>query len=88
MGDVGDYFRDTKEARKQLSKKKKCNNWSGSIAMLKANVIEFEEKSETHLVVNHNGKVADFWPTTGKFCIRGTNDYKRGVRLLIKQLNH
>lgn len=53
--------------------------------MLTRNGIEFEEKNGgVHLVVTHKGKVADFWPTTGRFCVRGTGQYKRGVRLLIR----
>lgn len=86
MGDMGDYFRETKELRKQISKDKKERNSKGSRAILSRNGIEFDEKSDFHLVVKHNGRIADFWPTTGKFCIRGTNQYKRGVKLLITLL--
>lgn len=82
---MGDYFRDTKEFRESESKKRKERNLNGSTRMLEKNGFDFEEKNGgVHLVVKHNGKIADFWPTTGKFCIRGTNQYKRGVRLLIK----
>ena len=38
------------------------------------------------LIVSHKGKVADLWPSTGKFNIRGDKRYFRGVRLLIKIL--
>lgn len=85
MGDMAEYWKDTKELRKSESKKRKDSNYSGSLKMLSDNGIEFEDKGY-HLVVKHNGMVADFWPTTGKFNIRKTRKYKRGVRLLIKLL--
>lgn len=39
-----------------------------------------------HLVVSHYGKVADFWPGTGKYQIRGSDVYRRGVFNLIREL--
>ena len=85
MGDVGEAFKATKELRAADSRKRKQSNKSGSMEMLHANNIEFEEKNcGYHLVVKHSGKIADFWPSTGKFNIRGDSRYFRGVRLLIK----
>ena len=69
MGDMGDLWRETKQARKDESKQRKENNYSSSVQMLV-----------------DNGMIADFWPTTGKFNIRKTPKYKRGVRMLIKLL--
>ena len=51
--------------------------------LFRSNGFKFEDKGY-HFVIKHNGMVADFWPTTGKFNIRKTPKYKRGVRLLIK----
>lgn len=85
MGDVGEDFKATKEIRKLESMRRKEHNYNSSIQMLIDNGIEFENKGY-HLVVKHNNMVADFWPTTGKFNIRKTSSYKRGVKLLIKLL--
>lgn len=85
MGDVGEAFKATKEMRKAESKQRKESNYSSSVQMLIDNGIGFEDKGY-HLIVKHNGMTADFWPTTGKFNIRKTPKYKRGVRMLIKLL--
>jgi len=44
MGDMGDYFRDTKEFRKQQSQKKKERNQIESYNMLVKNGFEVKEK--------------------------------------------
>ncbi|ABV74323.1 hypothetical protein BA3_0038 [Thalassomonas phage BA3] len=85
MGDIGDLWRETKQARKAERKQRKESNYSSSVQMLVDNGIGFEDKGY-HLVVKHKGMIADFWPTTGKFNIRKTPKYKRGVRMLIKLL--
>jgi len=85
MSEIGEIFAATKEQRKQESKRRKRNNLSGTMVMLGKNGISYESKNDgVHLVVYHDGKVADLWPSTGKFNIRGDNRYFRGVRLLIK----
>ena len=85
MSDSIELIKMAADARKEDTKKKKQSNKSSSMKMLNKNGISFEEKNNgTHLIVVHDDKVADFWPTTGKFNIRGDNRYFRGVRLLIK----
>lgn len=85
MSEIGELYAATKEIRKVESVKRKERNKHSSIKMLIDNNINFEEKNGgTHLVVKNNEYTADFWPTTGKFNIRGDNRYFRGVRLLIK----
>ena len=75
------------------SKARRAGHRENSPAMLRGAGIAFETKNNgAHLIVRHNAKVADFWPGTGKFGIRGDVDAKgdqrwyRGVRLLIKRL--
>jgi hypothetical protein len=88
MSEIGEIFAATKDARKAESQQRKQNNGCKSKAMLVKNGILFEAKNEgVHLIVSHKGKTADFWPTTGKFNIRGEVSYHRGVKLLIKKLN-
>lgn len=73
---------------KQRSQEKRERNRNSSPAILKAEGISFEEKNNgVHLVVKHNGHTVDFWPGTGKWIKRGTNNVKgRGVRKLIEHL--
>ncbi len=83
MGDMGGDFRAWDKAKKE---KKEANKMS-STELLTDSGIEFETKNYgTHLIVSHNDKVADFWPSTGKWAIRPSGDYRRGVFKLIKEL--
>jgi hypothetical protein len=85
MSEIGEMYAATKEQRAHESKHRKRKNMNGSMIMLGKNGINYESKNDgVHLVVSHKGRVADFWPTTGKFNIRGDKRYFRGVRLLIK----
>jgi hypothetical protein len=89
MSEIGEIFKALKPIRQEESRKRKEANTCNSTAMLERNGFDFESKnSGLHLVVSGKdggeGKIADFWPSTGKFCVRGTNEYRRGVRLLIK----
>lgn len=87
MSEIGEIFAATKEQRANQSKYRKRNNMNGTMTMLGKNGISYKSKNNgVHLVVYHDGKVADLWPTTGKFNIRGDKRYFRGVRLLIKIL--
>lgn len=82
MSEIGEIFAATKEQRKHDSQKRKANNMVGSEIMLKKNGIEFERKNDgVHLYIEHKGRKADFWPSTGKFNIRGDNRYFRGVNI-------
>mgnify|MGYP003666597279 CR=1 FL=1 len=87
MSEIGEIFAATKEQRKHESKCRKRNNMNASRIMLGKNNINYESKNGgVHIIASYQGKVADFWPSTGKFNIRGDNRYFRGVRLLIKIL--
>ena len=84
MSEIGEMYSHLKAE----SIVKRGNNREFSANLLKNNNIDFESKNNgSHLIVNHNGKIADFWPGTGKFNIRGEDGYFRGVRNLIKKLN-
>lgn len=85
MSEIGEIYAATKEHRAQQSKQRKRKNMNGSMIMLGKNGMSYESKNNgVHLIVSHNGRVADLWPSTGKFNIRGDKRYFRGVRLLIK----
>lgn len=82
MSELGELFEGYKEARKE----KKRQNLSQSEQILIERGVSYEKFNQgVHFVVRYNGLIADFWPSTGKYCIRGRN-YKRGVFNLLKDL--
>ena len=81
MGDMAEGFRAMNEYKKE--KRKSNAQWSTNYLIEQG--IEFESKNGgAHLIVSHNDKIADFWPSTGKFQVRGSGRYLRGVKQLIK----
>ena len=75
------------EAMREASRERRAGNRENSAAILRDRGIAFEERNAgAHLIVRHAGKVADFWPGTGKYQVRGTGKYRRGVFNLIKEL--
>jgi len=83
MGDIGDDFR----ALQAIRKKKKSDNKISSTDLLIKNNICFDSKNNgAHLVVSHKNKIADFWPSTGKWIVRGNSQYQRGVFKLITEI--
>ena len=87
MGDVGDCWRDVKPALKEYSQRKRADNRESSAMFLAEAGIPFEAKNGgAHLIVSAAGLVVDFWPETGLWAVRGTNERRRGVRHLIKRL--
>ena len=74
-------------AMAEAGQQKRASNRRSSADILTAREIAFTSNNAgAHLIVTHNGKTADFWPGTGKWRIRGTEPYKRGVFPLIRQL--
>ncbi|ENI4487205.1 hypothetical protein ABXZ88_003077 [Vibrio fluvialis] len=85
MGESVELMALSSKLRKEQTKAKKRKNQSSSAAMLNSNGIEYKSNNGgNHLVVTGAGLVIDFWPSTGKFIIRGDKRHFRGVRLLIK----
>ena len=83
MSDIGDDFKALREAN---SKKKKAN-LHYSTELLISKKIEFESKNYgVHLIVTGSDGLIDFWPSTGKFKVRGGRT-GRGVVNLIKLCN-
>lgn len=83
MGDMGEVFRDWGKSKKE----KKLSNLEFSTKKLTELGVNFERKNAgVHLVINHNGKTVDFWPSTGKYKFRSKKKYCRGLKKLIKEL--
>jgi hypothetical protein len=69
------------------SAERRAKNRQSSAEMLAERGIQFETKNMgAHLIVSHDGKVADFWPGTGKYIPRGGGRPGRGVFNLLKLL--
>ncbi|WP_054912480.1 hypothetical protein [Pseudomonas sp. NBRC 111127] len=69
------------------SAERRARNRQGSAEILAERGVQFEVKNMgAHLIVSHEGKVADFWPGTGKYIPRGGGRPGRGVFNLLKLL--
>lgn len=76
---MGEMFNALKKARQE----KRASNRESSAATLLAAGIEFESKNlGAHLIVGN----IDFWPGTGLWIVRGSNQKRRGVLKLIKHI--
>lgn len=70
---------------KKRSAEKRADNRDSSAQLLSDRGIEFEEKNYgAHLIVRAGKHVADFWPGTGLWIVRGNGARRRGVFPLIK----
>lgn len=84
MGDMGDDFRALRKYRKE----KRQSNLLNSTEILKSHNINFEEKNGgVHLIIRHNNKTLDFFPSTGLWWDRD-NRYRqqRGVFPLLRYI--
>lgn len=69
------------------SKRKRRDNKSKSTIILKNLNIPFTEYNNgTHLVISYQGKIVDFWPSTGAWRYRHSSDTEthRGIFELLK----
>lgn len=64
---------------------KRAENREKSAEVLRSHGVKFESKNNgAHLIVAVGQQVADLWPGTGKWKIRGAAEFRRGVfKLLI-----
>jgi hypothetical protein len=88
MGDVGDMYKFMNDQRKIRNRKR----LQYSTDRLKEFGIDFESKNRGwHFVIKKSDDVYDFYPSTGKYRIRGKNGakfgkWKFGVDSLIKDM--
>ena len=77
---------DWREFR-EIGKAKRKRNQQSSTAILDENNIRYDSlNGGVHLVVKHNNFIVDFWPSTGKYYVRGSQKYKRGIYNLLKDI--
>ncbi len=83
MGDMGELF----NAMREYGRERRANNRQTTPDVLAQHGIAFEAKNDgAHLIVRHAGKIADLWPGTGKYQVRGTGRYRRGVFNLLRDI--
>ena len=74
-------------AMRDLGKERRANNRTSTPEVLRQHGIAFDVRNDgAHLIVRHGGKIADLWPGTGKYRIRGASRYRRGVFNLLRDL--
>jgi len=89
MGEMGQAWKATKGIRKAYSAAKRSRNYEYAINTLKRENISYLLNNDGyHLIVNHNKMVIDYWPTTGKFSVRGSGIYQRGINKLMRILKY
>lgn len=80
MSEMGEMFNDWRAMKRQ----KKRENLVNSTDLLRERSVEFESHNGgVHLIVRGAGLVVDFWPSTGKFIVRGGKT-GRGVFKLLR----
>ena len=75
--------------KKDDEHRKKVDLMDSSLKKLKDKGIQFTVRNKgLHLIVRYDKKIADFWPTTGRFKVRDEWGYRFGVDLLIEKLGY
>ncbi|MCK2149482.1 hypothetical protein MYE70_10430 [Marinobacter alexandrii] len=83
MGDMGEVFNEMKRQKKE----RRASNTEKSTQLLIEKGVKFESKnSGAHLVVQgKDGRLIDFWPSTGKFRPRGDKRFQGGVFKMLRK---
>lgn len=80
MSEMGELFK----AMREQAREKRANNTTSSTALLLSSKLQIESKNNgSHIVVMGKNGVADFWPSTGLWIVRGQKKRRRGVKKLI-----
>lgn len=70
MSDMGDDFRTFKEFKRER-KEDAYRRARPEERLREAGISYTEHNNGTHLVVPTDGTLVDFWPTTGRWIVRG-----------------
>lgn len=81
--ELGEIF----SAMREAGREKRASNRKTTPEVLREHGVAFTSHNDgAHLIVQHGGKVADLWPGTGRYNVRGNPHYKRGVFRLLSDL--
>lgn len=82
MGDVGDYWRDHKEYKRQQKK-----DWVASAERVFSRLkLNYSRLTGDHWRIYHEGKEVDFWPTTGAWRTDDMPKARHGLKHLLNFL--
>ena len=86
MGDMGDYWRDVREHRKEAKSKRWNSNTKELERLAKAGKLRFQigNAGTGHMIVNEN---IDLWLSTGTWLVRGQNRRGHGFKQLLHFIN-
>lgn len=83
MGDMGEMYRAWNDDKKERRKR----NLPRNVAALEKYGINFDSRNDGyHLVILHEGKLVDFWPSSGKWRARVEKQKGFGVTSLLEWL--
>ena len=83
MGDMAEMYR----AIDDEIKRRRANSLAENTARLQELGLAFKShNSGYHVVITHNGKTVDFWPSTEKWRDRSNNRIQGTMRKLLKHL--
>lgn len=86
MGDMGDIWRETKEARELDSRRRRDRNREHAKQRLNDEDIKYtSHNNDNHWKINIKHLIIDYWPTTGKW-ISQTRGQGRGIKSLINHI--
>lgn len=72
---------------REIGRQKKLSNMEQSTLLLDRLGIDYESKNNgIHLIVSHDTKIVDFYPSTGKWIVRKVGKSDRGVMNLLRYL--
>lgn len=78
-----EFWRDIRHERQE----RRASNKERGAFQLKSRGFKFEEKNDgQHLIVFHKGRVADYWPSSGRWIFRNTKENGYGVFNLMRAL--
>lgn len=82
--DLGEIYK----AHKEFTKDKKLSNKESSTLLLDNYYVDYTSHNNgLHLIITTpKSTLIDFWPTTGKFIPRSTNNAQRGVLNLLNYI--
>lgn len=82
MGDMGDYFRDWRDHKKEHKQRRWLDNSAKIESLSRRGLFSYEiqDHGTGHVLINDS---IDFWLSTGTWMVRGKNRRGHGFRQLI-----
>lgn len=88
MGDMGDDFRAMKEHRQKMKSQRYADSSSARMEIYKE-ALDIEEKNDgQHWIVRTAKETIDFWPSSGRWIVRGKKASGYDARSLLKRMKN